>query len=295
MTVAKTIDGRILSQKIRKGITDEISVFKARTGIVPKLAVVLVGNNPASLSYVAGKNKACKEVGIESREIKLDASTTEKELIDVVVMLNADPTVNGILVQLPLPKHINEKAIIDAIAPSKDVDGFTPINVGRMSIGEKCFIPCTPHGILKLIEMEVGEDLTGKHVVVIGRSNIVGKPIAALLSQKKPNATVTICHTGTSDLSHFTKDADILVVASGHPNTITKDMVKPGAIIIDVGVNRIADNSNPKGYRLVGDVDFDGCKTVASAITPVPGGVGPMTITMLLWNTFEAAKAILSK
>ena len=152
MTVAKTIDGRILSQKIRKGITDEISVFKARTGIVPKLAVVLVGNNPASLSYVAGKNKACKEVGIESREIKLDASTTEKELIDVVVMLNADPTVNGILVQLPLPKHINEKAIIDAIAPSKDVDGFTPINVGRMSIGEKCFIPCTPHGILKLIK-----------------------------------------------------------------------------------------------------------------------------------------------
>ena len=191
--------------------------------------------------------------------------------------------------QLPLPKGFYEKKVIDSIAPDKDVDGFTPVNVGRMMIGEECFLPCTPHGIIKLIEFS-GMDLRGKHAVVIGRSNIVGKPVAALLARKETNATVTLCHTGTPDIAAFTKQADVVVVAAGRPTTLTGDMLKPGAVVIDVGVNRIADASRPKGFRLAGDADFDSCAAVASAITPVPGGVGPMTITMLLWNTLESAK-----
>ena len=188
-----------------------------------------------------------------------------------------------------MPKHISDKAVIDAIAPEKDVDGFTPVNVGKMLIGEECFLPCTPHGIIKLIEFS-GMDIKGKHAVVIGRSNIVGKPVAVLLSRKETNATVTLCHTGTKDIASFTRQADIVVVAAGRPNTLTGDMLKEGAVVIDVGVNRIADASRPKGFRLAGDADYESCSRVASAITPVPGGVGPMTITMLLWNTLESAK-----
>jgi methylenetetrahydrofolate dehydrogenase (NADP+)/methenyltetrahydrofolate cyclohydrolase len=224
-----------------------------------------------------------------SREIRLPAETTEEALVKLVKDLNADPAVHGILVQLPVPKHIRDKADIDAIAPEKDVDGFTPVNVGKMLIGERCFLPCTPHGIIKLIEL-AGMDIKGKHAVVIGRSNIVGKPVAVLLARKETNATVTLCHTGTPDIAKFTREADIVVVAAGRPNTLTGDMLKPGAVVIDVGVNRIPDATRPKGFRLVGDADFDSCAAVAGAITPVPGGVGPMTITMLLWNTLESAR-----
>ena len=257
--------------------------------MTPGLAVILVGENPASVSYVTAKEKACAEVGILSREVRLPEATSEEELLRHVRALNGDPAIHGILVQLPLPKHISDKAVIDAIAPEKDVDGFTPVNVGKMLIGEKCFLPCTPHGIIKLIEFS-GMDLNGKHAVVIGRSNIVGKPVAVLLARKETNATVTLCHTGTRDLAAFTRQADVVVVAAGRPNTLTGDMLKPGAVVIDVGVNRIPDPSRPKGYRLAGDADFASCAAVASAITPVPGGVGPMTITMLLWNTLEAAR-----
>ena len=224
-----------------------------------------------------------------SREIRLPAETSQEELLRLVSDLNADGAIHGILIQLPLPKHISEKAVINAIAPEKDVDGFTPINVGKMLIGEDCFLPCTPHGIIKLIEFS-GMDIKGKSAVVIGRSNIVGKPVAVLLSRKETNATVTLCHTGTPDIAKFTREADIVVVAAGRPGTLTGDMIKPGAVVIDVGVNRIADDTKPKGFRLVGDADFESCSKVAGAITPVPGGVGPMTITMLLWNTLESAK-----
>ena len=285
----KTIDGKRLAADLRSEIADGVQRLKAEKGVTPGLAVILVGDNPASISYVTAKEKACSEAGMLSREIRLPAETTEAELVELVKSLNGDSAIHGILVQLPVPKHIREKAVIDAIAPEKDVDGFTPINVGRMMIGEECFLPCTPHGIIKLIEF-AGMDIRGKHAVVIGRSNIVGKPVAALLARRETNATVTLCHTGTPDISHFTKDADIVVVAAGHPNTVTGDMLKPGAVVIDVGVNRIPDATRPKGFRLVGDADFESCVKVAGAITPVPGGVGPMTITMLLWNTLESAR-----
>lgn len=289
MSSTKTIDGKQLAANLRNEIADGVSRLKAEKGITPGLAVILVGDNPASVSYVTAKEKACREAGMLSREIRLPAETNEAELVSLVESLNGDPAIHGILVQLPVPKHIREKAVIDAIAPEKDVDGFTPVNVGRMMIGEECFLPCTPHGIIKLIEFS-GMDMRGKHAVVIGRSNIVGKPVAALLARRETNATVTLCHTGTPDVSHFTKDADIVVVAAGHPNTLTGDMLKPGAVVIDVGVNRIPDDTRSKGFRLVGDADFESCLNVAGAITPVPGGVGPMTITMLLWNTLESAR-----
>lgn len=289
MSSTKTIDGKQLAANLRNEIADGVSRLKAEKGVAPGLAVILVGDNPASVSYVTAKEKACREAGMLSREIRLPAETSEAELVSLVESLNGDPAIHGILVQLPVPKHIREKAVIDAIAPEKDVDGFTPVNVGRMMIGEECFLPCTPHGIIKLIEFS-GMDIRGKHAVVIGRSNIVGKPVAALLARRETNATVTLCHTGTPDVSHFTKDADIVVVAAGHPNTLTGDMLKPGAVVIDVGVNRIPDDTRPKGFRLVGDADFESCLNVAGAITPVPGGVGPMTITMLLWNTLESAR-----
>ena len=291
MNPAKIIDGKQLAANLRAEIASGVSSLKAESGVTPGLAVILVGDNPASVSYVTAKEKACRESGMLSREIRLPAETSEEELVALVKSLNEDPAIHGILVQLPVPKHIREKAVIDAIAPEKDVDGFTPINVGRMMIGEKCFLPCTPHGIIKLIEFS-GMDIRGKHAVVIGRSNIVGKPVAALLARRETNATVTVCHTGTPDVSHFTKDADIVVVAAGHPNTLTGDMIKPGAVVIDVGVNRIPDATRPKGFRLVGDADFESCSKVAGAITPVPGGVGPMTITMLLWNTLESARRV---
>lgn len=285
----KIIDGKLLAQNLRAEIAAGVEKLKSERGVTPGLAVILVGDNPASVSYVTAKEKACAEAGMYSREIRLPESTTEAELVKLVGDLNADPAIHGILVQLPVPKHISDKAVIDAIAPEKDVDGFTPVNVGRMLIGERCFLPCTPHGIVKLIEFS-GMDTKGKHAVVIGRSNIVGKPVAALLARKECNATVTLCHTGTPDVGKFTREADIVVVAAGRPGTLTGDMLKPGAVVIDVGVNRVPDATKPKGFRLVGDADFDSCSKVAGAITPVPGGVGPMTITMLLWNTLESAR-----
>ena len=286
---AKIIDGKVLAANLRGEIAAGVAELKEKRGIVPGLAVILVGDNPASVSYVTAKEKACAEAGMLSREIRLAADTTEDELLSAIAELNADSAIHGILVQLPLPKGFDEKKVINSISPDKDVDGFTPVNVGRMMIGEECFLPCTPHGIIKLIEFS-GMDLNGKHAVVIGRSNIVGKPVAALLARKETNATVTLCHTGTRDIAAFTRQADVVVVAAGRPNTLSGDMLKPGAVVIDVGVNRIPDESRPKGFRLAGDADFDSCAAVASAITPVPGGVGPMTITMLLWNTLESAK-----
>ena len=287
----KLIDGKELARSLRGEIAAEVAALKAEKGVTPGLAVILVGDNPASVSYVTAKEKACAEAGMLSREIRLSAEAAEAELVSLVKELNADPAIHGILVQLPVPKHIREKAVIDAIAPEKDVDGFTPVNVGKMMIGDECFLPCTPHGIIKLIEFS-GMDIRGKHALVIGRSNIVGKPVAALLARKETNATVTLCHTGTPDVGHFTRDADIVVVAAGRPNTLTGDMLKEGAVVIDVGVNRIPDSTKPKGFRLVGDADFESCSKVAGAITPVPGGVGPMTITMLLWNTLESARRV---
>ena len=286
---AQPIDGKRLAERLRGEIAAGVAALKAEKGIVPGLAVFLVGENPASISYVTAKEKACAEAGIMSRETRLPADVGEEALLARIAEANADPAIHGILVQLPLPKGYDEKKVIDAISPEKDVDGFTPVNVGRMMIGERCFLPCTPHGILKLIEF-AGLDVNGRHAVVIGRSNIVGKPVAALLSRKEANATVTLCHTGTRDLASFTRQADVVVVAAGRPNTLTGDMLKPGAVVIDVGVNRILDATRPKGFRLVGDADYESCAAVASAITPVPGGVGPMTITMLLWNTLEAAR-----
>ena len=237
---------------------------------------------------MTAKEKATVEAGMLSRTIRLGAATTEEKLLAEVRALNDDPAIHGILVQLPLPKHIRTEAVIDAISPEKDVDGFTPVNIGRMMIGEECFLPCTPHGIIKLIEFS-GMNLAGAHAVVIGRSNIVGKPVAALLARKETNATVTLCHTGTRDIAHFTRDADVVVVAAGRPGTLTGDMIKEGAVVIDVGVNRVEDATRERGYRLVGDADWESCSAKAAAMTPVPGGVGPMTITMLLWNTLQAA------
>lgn len=288
---AQIIDGKKLAAETRAEIAAGVAALKAEKGVTPGLAVILVGDNPASVSYVTAKEKACREAGMYSREIRLPAETPEQVVVETVKALNADPAIHGILVQLPLPKGISEKKVVDAIAAEKDVDGFTPVNVGRMLIGEDCFLPCTPHGIVKLIEV-TGMDIAGKHAVVIGRSNIVGKPVAALLARKGPhaNATVTLCHTGTPDLSVYTKTADVVVVAAGRLNTLTGDMLKPGAVVIDVGVNRVPDATKPKGYRLCGDADFASCAEVAAAITPVPGGVGPMTITMLLWNTLESAR-----
>ena len=291
----KTIDGRALSQALRQDIAADAARLKAAAGVVPGLAVILVGDNPASVSYVTAKEKACAEAGFYSKLVKIapgdfaDTAALESEILATLAALNEDPRIHGILVQLPLPKGVDERRIIAAISPEKDVDGFTPINAGRLLIGEKCFLPCTPHGIVKLIEF-AGLDLNGKHAVVIGRSNIVGKPLALLLARRETNATVTLCHTGTRDLASFTRRADVVVVATGHPNTVTGDMLKPGAVVIDVGVNRVADATRERGYRLVGDADFESCARVAGAITPVPGGVGPMTITMLLLNTLESAK-----
>jgi methylenetetrahydrofolate dehydrogenase (NADP+)/methenyltetrahydrofolate cyclohydrolase len=286
---AKIIDGKVLAQNLRAEIAEGVAKLKADTGTVAGLAVILVGDNPASVSYVTAKEKACSEAGMLSREIRMPADIAEDELLEKIDELNRDEAIHGILVQLPLPKGFDEKKVINSILPEKDVDGFTPVNVGRMLIGEECFLPCTPHGIIKLIEFS-GMDISGKNAVVIGRSNIVGKPISVLLSRKETNATVTMCHTGTVDVAAHTRAADIVVVAAGRPDTLRGDMLKPGAVVIDVGVNRIPDATRPKGFRLVGDADYESCAQVASAITPVPGGVGPMTITMLLWNTLESAR-----
>lgn len=285
---ATIIDGKQIAQDVRNEVKQKVSELKQK-GIVPCLAVILVGENPASVSYVTGKQKALAEVGMKDKSMHLPESTTQEELLKIIKELNEDSTVHGILVQLPLPKHINEEKILLAIDPEKDVDGFHPVNVGNLVIGKKAFLPCTPHGIIVLLQkMQI--ETSGKHAVVIGRSNIVGKPVAILLARKETNCTVTICHTGTKNLSEFTKNADIIIAASGHPNTVTADMVKEGAVVIDVGVNRIPDSTKKSGFRLTGDVDFDSIKEKASFITPVPGGVGPMTIAMLMKNTLEAAE-----
>jgi len=287
---AKILDGKQLAATMRTDIAKQVAELKAAKGITPGLGVILIGVDPASTSYVTAKEKACEEAGMYSEDVRVSAETTQAEALALVQKMNADPRIHGILVQLPLPKHIDEAAVINAIAPEKDVDGFTPINVGRMMIGETCFLPCTPNGVIQML-LSAGVETSGKHAVVIGRSNIVGKPVAHLLMRKAKggNATVTVCHTGTKDLATFTKQADILVVAAGRPNTVTGEMIKPGAVVIDVGVNRVPDATKKNGFRLVGDVEFDSAAQVASLITPVPGGVGPMTITMLLYNTLESA------
>jgi methylenetetrahydrofolate dehydrogenase (NADP+)/methenyltetrahydrofolate cyclohydrolase len=285
---AQIIDGKQIALDVRAGVAEKVAALKAK-GITPCLAVVLVGENPASVSYVTGKRKALAEAGMADRSEVLPESTTEADLLALIEKLNRDDTVHGILVQLPLPKHINEDKIIMAISPEKDVDGFHPVNVGNLVIGKKAFLPCTPHGIIVLLE-RMGIETSGKHAVVIGRSNIVGKPVSLLLARKETNCTVTICHTGTKNMAEITRQADILIAASGHPHTVTADMIKEGAVVIDVGVNRIPDSTKKSGFRLIGDCDFDDLKEKASYITPVPGGVGPMTIAMLMYNTLEAAE-----
>lgn len=290
---AVIIDGKQIAQDLRSKVAGKVSELKKK-GIMPCLAVILVGQNPASVSYVTGKRKALAEVGMLDRSIELPEDISQETLLKEIDKLNKDPDVHGILVQLPLPKTIDEDKIIMAIDPSKDVDGFHPVNVGNLMIGRPGFLPCTPHGIIYLLQ-KMGIETSGKHAVVIGRSNIVGKPVSILLARKEVNATVTICHTGTKNMAEITKEADILVVASGHPHTLTKDMVKEGAVIIDVGVNRIPDSSKKSGFRLIGDCDFDDLKESASYITPVPGGVGPMTIAMLMQNTLESAENSLTK
>jgi len=288
---AKIIDGKAIAQEIREKIKKEVEELKEKHNIVPGLVTILVGEDPASISYVKGKQNTAQTLGFYSVEERLPESVSEEELLKLINKYNNDPKIHGILVQLPLPKHINERKILYAIDPKKDVDGFHPVNVGKMVIGEPCFLPCTPYGILVLLE-KVGCQVDGAEVVVVGRSNIVGKPIAILLMQKRRpvgNATVTICHTGTKDLAFHTRRADILIVAVGKPKVITADMVKEGAVVIDVGVNRIG--TTPEGKAILcGDVDFENVKDKAGAITPVPGGVGPMTITMLMKNTLESAK-----
>jgi methylenetetrahydrofolate dehydrogenase (NADP+) / methenyltetrahydrofolate cyclohydrolase len=287
---AQIIDGKRVSQEIRGQITQRIERLKTK-GVVPGLAVVLVGDNPASHSYVKGKEKACADVGIRSFDKRLPVDVTQAELLSVIEEFRKNPEVDGILVQLPLPPHIDEELVNEAIGYQKDVDGFHPQNLGRMLIGRPNFLPCTPYGVLKLLET-IGVDPSGKEVVIVGRSNIVGKPLATMLIQKAAgaNATVTVCHTGTRNLSFHTLRAEILIAAAGKAACITADMIKPGAVVIDVGVNRVEDASTKTGYRLVGDVDFAGASQKASWITPVPGGVGPMTITMLLNNTVESAE-----
>lgn len=292
---AQIIDGKQVAADMREELKKEVAKLKEQ-GIVPGLGVILVGEDPASKSYVTAKERTCEEIGIYSDDNRLPAETSQKELMARVRKMNKDPKIHGILVQLPLPKHLNETEVLLAIDPAKDVDGFHPMNVGKMVVGEESFLPCTPHGVIQLL-IRSGVKIEGADVVIVGRSNIVGKPLANMLIQKKPNrnATVTVCHTRTKDLARHTRRADILIAAAGQPNTITADMVKEGVVVIDVGVNRVDDPTKKQGFRLVGDVDFEAVKEKASLITPVPGGVGPMTITMLMYNTVEAAKRACGK
>lgn len=271
-------------------MAEEVARLRGQ-GIVPGLGVLLVGDNPASRSYVSAKEKACAETGLFSEEVLLPATASRADILATVQKFNVDPRIHGILVQLPLPDSRMETDVLEAVDPAKDVDGFHPVNVGRMMLGLPCFLPCTPHGILHILKRS-GIPTRGAHAVVIGRSNIVGRPLANLLSQKSElgNATVTLCHTGTPDIARHTREADIVIAATGRPNTVTADMVRPGATVIDVGVNRVEDAGHPRGYRLVGDVDFEAVREVAGAITPVPGGVGPLTIAMLLLNTIISAR-----
>ena len=292
---ATIIDGKQVAADMRAELKAEVAELKPK-GVVPGLGVILVGDDPASRSYVTAKERACEDIGLFSDDNRLPAETSQEDLIALVERMNQDPKINGILVQLPLPKHLNESAVLLAIDPDKDVDGFHPTNVGKMVVGEKAFLPCTPHGCVQLL-LRSGVQLEGAEVVIVGRSNIVGKPLANMLIQKSPtgNATVTVCHTRTKDLAAHTRRADIVIAAAGRPNTVTADMVKGGVVVIDVGVNRVGEKPSKKTPGkmvaiLKGDVDFEAVKEKASLITPVPGGVGPMTITMLLYNTVESAK-----
>jgi methylenetetrahydrofolate dehydrogenase (NADP+) / methenyltetrahydrofolate cyclohydrolase len=287
---AKIISGTETAKAIREELKKEITELQEKHNIVPGLVTILVGEDPASQSYVSAKIKTAHALGIHSEQVTLAADTSEQELLNLIEKYNNDDKINGILVQLPLPKHINDAKVLYTINPDKDVDGFHPVNVGKMVLGEQCYLPCTPHGILELLTRS-GVKTSGAEVVVIGRSNIVGKPISNLMMQKRDggNATVTVCHTRTKDMAAHTKRADIIIAAVGVPKMVTADMVKDGVVIIDVGVNRIGKTADGKAI-LAGDVDFDAVKEKAAAITPVPGGVGPMTITMLMKNTVQAAK-----
>ncbi len=288
---AKIIDGKAIAEEMRADLAKEIESL-AQSGTTPGLAVVLVGEDPASQVYVRMKGKACEKIGIFSETVKLPAETTEEELLALIDRLNNDEKIHGFLVQLPLPKQIDERKVLLSILPEKDVDGFHPVNVGKVAGGDTSgFRPATPYGVQQMM-IRSGVEISGAHAVIVGRSNIVGKPMASLLVQKADgaNATVTVCHSRTKDLPYVTRQGDILIAAMGVPEFVKADMIKPGAVVIDVGTNRVDDPSKEKGYRLVGDVDFEKAKEVASAITPVPGGVGPMTITMLLYNTVQAAR-----
>lgn len=287
---AQIIDGRKISREIRKELIGQLEAYGKR-GQVPGLAMVLVGEDPASLTYVRGKAKTCSDLGIYSETVQLPSHTSLSQVLETIEGLNQRADINGVLVQLPLPSHLEAGRILETISPIKDVDGLHPTNVGRMVTGNALFLPCTPAGIQQLL-IRTGNDPGGKHVVIFGRSTIVGKPLANLLMAKGKgaNATVTVCHTATGDLAAYSRTADILVVAVGRPKIVTADMVKEGAVVIDVGIHRQQDAEKPRGYRLVGDVDFPSVQEVASWITPVPGGVGPMTVTMLMANTVRAAK-----
>ncbi len=286
---ARILDGKAIAAAQRAEIAAAVADMVAAGQRAPGLAVVLVGDDPASRSYVTAKEKACAAAGVYSREVAMPAAAGRGEILEVVRALNADEAIDGILVQLPLPDASIEREVIEAIDPSKDVDGFHPVNVGRMVLGLPAFVPCTPAGVVEILRRSQ-IPISGASVVVAGRSPIVGRPLSVLLSQKGRDATVTLCHTRTKDLGRHTREADIVVVAAGRPRTLTAEMVRPGAVVIDVGVNRVPDASKAAGYRLVGDVDFEAVAERASAITPVPGGVGPMTIAMLLKNTLEAAR-----
>lgn len=287
---ARIIEGKEVAAKVHEEVAAGVAKFKEQHGTIPGLTVVLVGDDPASHSYVKGKERACEKVGIATETILRDSSITQEELLAIVEGLNADRAVNGILVQLPLPKHLDEDAIIHAIDPMKDVDGLHPENAGLLMLGQPRFAPATPLGVQRIL-VEQNVDMNGAQVVIVGRSKLVGMPLTALLLQKGigANSTVTVCHTGTKDIAAETRRADVLIAATGFPGAITPDMVKPGAVVIDVGVSRVEDSTRKRGYRLTGDVEFDGASEVASAITPVPGGVGPMTIAMLLVNVLKAA------
>ena len=286
--MAIIINGRQTAQKIHE-LAGKRAIKLKEKGIIPRLAVILVGDDPASVSYITGKKNALAKIGMEDRDIRLPAGTSERELLGVIESLNKDPEVHGILVQLPLPLHISGDKIVSAIDPAKDVDGFHPVSAGSLLQCRPGFIPCTPLGIIHLLK-DWKVPFNGKHAVIIGRSNIVGRPLANLLIRKEHNVTVTICHTGTRDISVFTRQADIVIAAAGSPGLVKPDMIKPGAAIIDVGVNRIEDASRKRGFRLEGDADFNGLLEKAGWITPVPGGVGPMTIAMLMSNVADAAE-----
>lgn len=292
MDTNKIIDGKAISEQIKSEIKIETEELKSSKGITPGLAFILVGEDPASKVYVRSKGKACETLGFHSVTERLPESVSESEVLELIEKFNEDNNIHGILVQLPLPKHINEEKIIEAIDYRKDVDGFHPQNFGRLVIGANSFIPCTPFGIIELLKRS--DVQTSKaNVVVIGRSNIVGKPMANLMIRKSINSTVSICHSATRDLKEYTLNADIIIAAIGSPEFVKHDMVKEGAVIIDVGINRVEDSTTEKGYRLTGDVDYKGCFDIASKITPVPGGVGPMTIAMLMRNTLDSAKGVI--